>query len=315
MSVGFNIAPKWIVNQINQYSGCVTEHMTKHIQYTLTNHQVVTAQEVAKSVGITVCAARLRLKRSNDPKVIFAESNKTTDFNESATVFRLSNGLEATVRELRDLTGLRENTIRQRLKVSTDYEYVTRPLVFENLDAKIYVLQDGSRVTVSEIAKKRNCSPAAAYDYLEKRAVETERIRKKYQLNDGQRVSIEDVAERTGVSMSMAKKRLLKSRDPQFVLATPGTRHSKKYTLMDGSTVTAKEVSEVTGLSFEGAKDRLRKSTNRKVVFKPHFVKARQFVNRTRLIETLDGRLQVVTEKVRLGEAINHSTNLEVSSS
>lgn len=115
--------------------------------------------------------------------------------------------------------------------------------------------------------------------------------------------------------MSMAKKRLLKSRDPQFVLAIPGTRHSKKYTLMDGSTVTAKEVSEVTGLSFEGAKDRLRKSTNRKVVFKPHFVKARQFVNRTRLIETPDGRLQVVTEKVRLGEAINHSTNLEVSSS
>ncbi len=207
--------------------------MTKHIQYTLTNHQVVTAQEVAKAVGITVCAARLRLKRSNDPKVIFAESNKTTDFNESATVFRLSNGLEATVRELRDLTGLRENTIRQRLKVSTDYEYVTRPLVFENLDAKIYVLQDGSRVTVSEIAKQRNCS-----------------------------------------------------------------------------TVTAKEVSDVTGLSFEGAKDRLRKSTNRKVVFKPHFVKARQFVNRTRLIETSDGRLQVVTEKVRLGDAINHTKNL-----
>jgi hypothetical protein len=278
--------------------------MKNHIQYTLTDQRVVTAQEVAKDVGITVCAARLRLKRSNDPKVIFAESNKTTDFNESAKVYKLSNGLEVTVRELRDLTGLRENTLRQRLKVSTDYEYVTRPLVFENLDAKIYVLDDGSRVTVSEIAKKRNCSPAAAYDFLEKRAVSTERTRKKYQLDDGQQVSIEDVAERIGISLSMAKKRLLKSRDPQFVLASSGTRHRKQYPLSDGSKVTAKEVSEVTGVSFEGAKIRLRKSTIRKVVFKPHLVKTRRFVNRTRFIETDNGRLQVVTEKVRLGEVL-----------
>lgn len=94
--------------------------MAEQIKYTLTDASVVTANDVATRVGITVCAARLRLKRSNDPGVVFAEPNKTTDFTADATVFTLSNGLQATVRELRDLTGIRENTLRQRLAVSSD---------------------------------------------------------------------------------------------------------------------------------------------------------------------------------------------------
>lgn len=269
--------------------------------FTLDDKSVVTARDVADKVGITVCAARLRLKRSLDPRVVFAKPNATTDFSASATVFTLSNGLQATVRELRELTGIRENTLRQRLKVSADYDYVTRPLVFENLDGKVYVFDDGSQTTVSEFANARGCSHAAAYDLLESMQTKTKKHRKQYKLDDGQVVTQEQVSQLTGVSMRTAKRRVISSTDPAYVLAPMGTRHAKKYTLTDGSKVTAKEVADHTGVTFEVAKQRLTASKDRNVVFKPHYSKARRLVSVTRFKETEHG-LVASRETVRAGE-------------
>lgn len=286
-----------VIGVISIYAGIA---MAEQHKYTLADNQVVTANEVAEKVGITVCAARLRLKRSADPEVIFAEPNKTTDHAATATVHTLSNGLKATVRELREMTGIRENTLRQRLKVSTDYEYVTRPLVFEDLDAKVYFFEDGSRTTVAEFAMARGCSSTAAHDLLESMSLESERARKQYRLDDGQLVTVAEVAKRTGVSERTAKRRVQSSTDPAYVLAPLGTRHPKKYILSDGTKVTAQEVADATGVTFEVAKLRLQKSNDRKTVFKPHYSKAKRFVTVTRFTETENG-LHKVTEKARYG--------------
>lgn len=277
---------------------------TNRHTYTLSDNRVVTAKEVADSVGITVCAARLRLKRSKDPKVVFAEPNKTTDHTLDAKVHRLSNGLEATVRELRDLTGIKENTLRQRLKVSTDFDYVTRPLVFEDLDAKIYIFQDGSEITVGEFANARGCSNAAAYDLLESMSLETKQARKRYQLDDGSFVTTQEVVEITGVSHRTAKRRVQSSTDPKYVLAPLGTRHDKKYKLDDGSHVTAKDVSNTTGVTFEVAMQRLSKSRDRNEVFKPHYSKSKRLVKITRYTETEYG-LRKVVETRRAGHVFS----------
>lgn len=244
--------------------------------YQLSDGQTVTAQDVADQVGITVSAARLRLKRSLEPSVVFADPQKTTDFSHDAQVFRLSNGLEFTVRQLRELTGIKENTLRQRLKVSTDYDYVTRPLVFEDLDAKVYVFSDGSQTTVRDFANGRRCSHAAAYDLLESMELETRRMRKRYLLDDGRSVTVEEVAAQTGVSHRTAKKRVQASTDPSYVLAPIGTRHEKKYLLTDGT-----EVASATGVAFEVAKQRLQKSRDRTQVFKPHHSRSKRLVRIT----------------------------------
>lgn len=270
--------------------------------YQLSDGQTVTAQDVADQVGVTVSAARLRLKRSLEPCVVFADPQKTTDFSQDAQVFRLSNGLEFTVRQLRELTGIKENTLRQRLKVSTDYDYVTRPLVFEDLDAKVYVFSDGSETTVREFANGRGCSHAAAYDLLESMELETRRMRKRYPLDDGRSVTVEEVAAQTGVSHRTAKKRVQTSTDPRYVLAPIGTRHEKKYLLTDGSEVTAQEVVAATGVAFEVAKQRLQKSRDRAQVFKPHYSRSKRLVRITQHIETEHG-LEKVVKTVRACEA------------
>lgn len=273
----------------------------KRHTYQLNDGQTVTAHDVAARVGLTVSAARLRLKRSLDPSVVFADPQQTTDFSQDAQVFRLSNGLEATVRQLREMTGIKENTLRQRLKVSTDYDYVTRPLVFEDLDAKVYVFSDGSETTVREFANGRGCSHAAAYDLLESMELATRRMRKRYPLDDGTSVTVEEVAARTGVSHRTAKRRVQSSTDPAYVLAPIGTRHDKKYPLTDGTEVTAQEVAALTGVAFEVAKQRLRKSRDRAQVFKPHYSRSKRLVRITRHLETEHG-LEKVVEMVRASE-------------
>lgn len=266
----------------------------KRQTYRLADGQTVTPYEVADRVGVTVAAARMRLKRSVDPLVVFADPQKTTDFGKDARVFRLSDGLEATVRQLRELTGIKENTLRQRLKVSTDYNYVTRPLVFEDLDAKVYVFSDGSETTVREFANGRGCSNTAAYDLLESMELETRRIRKRYPLNDGTSVTAAEVAERAGISLRTAKRRVQMSTDPSYVLAPMGTRHEKKYSLTDGTEVTAQKVAAETGVTFEVAKQRLGKSRAREHVFKPHYSRSKRLVRVTRHIETEHGIKKIV---------------------
>ena len=271
------------------------------IQFVLSDGALVTVKEVAAIVGITVCGARHRLRRSDDPQVVLAKSGKTTNHNDHAEVFVLSNGLKATVRELRELTSIKENTIRGRLKVSRDYEYVTRPLVFEHLDANIYIFDDGSQTTVSEFALARGISQAAAHSLLQSMNLKTTKHRKKYLLDDGQEVTLEQVMKLTNTSKSGAKKRVNKSTDPAVVLAPIGTRRDKQYTLSDGACVTAKEVMNATGLVLEVAKLRLQQSTDREVIFKPHFCKAKRFVVVTRQVETEHGYTKT-TSRVRAGE-------------
>ena len=182
-------------------------------EYILSDFRKVTAQEVAKKVGITLSGARSRLKRSLTPNIISAEPNKTTDHSLDAKVHELNNGYRGTIRELRGLTGIRENTLRQRLKISTDFNCVTRPLVFEDLNANIYIFQDGSETT--------------AYDLLESLNLKIKQRRKRYLLSDGSYKTIEFVMKKTGVAHRTAKRRVQSSTDPEYVLAKLGARHEK----------------------------------------------------------------------------------------
>ena len=277
---------------------------TNRYKYTLIDNSVVTAQRVAGSVGITISAARLRLKRSGDPRVIFAAPNKTTDHAATAKVYELSNGFRATVRELREFTGIKENTLRQRLKASNDYDFITRPLVFEDLDAKIYVFQDGKEVTVGALASARKCSHAAAYELLERMGLKTKRARKRYKLNDGRYVTAAYVMAATGLAHRTAKRRLQNSADPQYVLAPRGTRPDKEYRLTDGRHVTARYVSSATGVTFDGAKQRLNRSREPAVVFKPHYSERKRLVTVTRFIETEHG-LSKMVETRRSAEVLS----------
>jgi len=276
------------------------------MKYTLQDGVIISAKEVAKKVGITVSGARHRLNRSSDPEIVFARPNETTNFNSTATVHTLSDGKKYTVRELRKLTGIKENTLRQRLKVSVDYNYVTRSLVFENLNAKIYIFPNGDEVTIGELSKARGCSQSAAYSLLENMNLQSRRARKQYQLDDGQYVNVEQVTKLTGVSKRTAKRRVQTSTDPRIVLAPRGTRHDKKYLLADGSTVTAKKVAESTGVCFERAKQRLRASNDPDKVFKPHYSKAKRVI-KTTLFSFKESGLTKTTRNVPLGIISNNS--------
>jgi len=96
--------------------------MASEIKYTLSNDQVITAKELAAKLNITRSAARYRLSKSTDVSVIFKSSEDM--LSGDAQVWTLDDGSTGTVRAFAKQTGLKENTLRQRLKVSTDPEYV-----------------------------------------------------------------------------------------------------------------------------------------------------------------------------------------------
>ena len=54
------------------------EYKRKPKMYTLSNGKKVNCREVAEQLGITEVAARYRLQRSDDPKVIYRPYNKKT---------------------------------------------------------------------------------------------------------------------------------------------------------------------------------------------------------------------------------------------
>lgn len=190
--------------------------MASTIIYTLNDGQNITAKELAVKLNITPSAARYRLRKTKDASLIFKTSIEL--ISSDAKVWVLNDGISGTVRYLSQISGLKENTLRQRLLISTDPEFVLKPPVFEMLNANIYTLSDGSETSVQELATQMKVSSSQAHSILKDISISVRQHRKTYFLSDGQVVTLNDVINITGLSKSAAKKRLNKSKDVAIVL-------------------------------------------------------------------------------------------------
>ena len=192
--------------------------MSSQIEYTLSNDVKITANQLANKLSITPAAARYRLRKSNNATIIFSSTKQL--LAGEAKIWTLSDGTIGTVRCFSKLTGLKENTLRQRLALSIDRDYVFRESTdqFQKLNANIYKLSDGSETTVQDFSKEMKLSSAQAHDILTDISISVRQHRMIYQLSDGKQVTLEDVIDITGLSASAAKKRIHKSRIASEVL-------------------------------------------------------------------------------------------------
>lgn len=192
--------------------------MPNQIEYTLSNNVKITAKQLADQLGITAAAARYRLKKSHNATIVFSSTKQLLAGD--AKIWMLSDGTTGTVRDFSKLTGLKENTLRQRLALSIDRDHVLKATEtqFEKLNANIYKLSDGSETTVQDFAKEMNISSSQAHDILTEISISVRQHRMIYQLSNGQQITLEDIINITGLSGSAAKKRINKSRIASDVL-------------------------------------------------------------------------------------------------
>lgn len=190
--------------------------MASEKTFTLSNQSKITAKELAVILGITPAAARYRLNKSVNVEYVFLTTGDL--LKGSPKIWILSDGTSGTIREFSDQTGLKENTLRQRLKLSNDRDYVLRSETFEKLNANIYILDNGDEYTAQDFSKKMNISSSQAHDILKDISVDIRQHRMVYELNDGQKVTLAEIIEKTGLSKSAATKRINKSRIASKVL-------------------------------------------------------------------------------------------------
>jgi|TARA_B110000211_G_scaffold172706_1_gene195003 hypothetical protein len=181
--------------------------------YILSNGRQIKASELAGILEITTRAARNRLNKYVNVEHVFTTTSQLKA--EKAKVWTLSNGLQGTVHCLALMSGLKEDTIRQRLANSTLVEKV---FAKQTLKAKLFTLIDGTKLTVQEYATRMKISAENAQLQLIRIAIDSQNPRKSYLLDNGIYVTIEDVMNSAGISMSAAKYRLNTSKDAKKVL-------------------------------------------------------------------------------------------------
>ena len=92
--------------------------------------------------------------------------------------------------------------------------------------AKVYTLDDGTKITAKELADKTGLRLGLATNRLARTTDPTRVFAKKgftparkYELDDGSKYSVNEIMEITGVAANTVRGRLAKSRDPKYVLA------------------------------------------------------------------------------------------------
>jgi len=89
-------------------------------EYLLSDGKRVTAQEVAKKAGIGITTARTRLRRTDDPIIVFKHPASKCRFK----TYTLDDGTTMSVPELIKKTGMTRAQARYRLSEHTDPEKI-----------------------------------------------------------------------------------------------------------------------------------------------------------------------------------------------
>ncbi|MGK2231177.1 MAG: hypothetical protein ACI92O_000335 [Colwellia sp.] len=181
--------------------------------YTLSDGRKIKASELAEILAITTRAARNRLNKYSNVKQIFTTTSQLQA--EKAKIWTLSNGIKGTVHNLALESGLKEATIRQRLATTIIAEKV---FAKQTLQAQLYTLNDGSKLTVQEYATKMKISAQDAKIEILDKAINSEKNQKHYLLDNGMYVTIEDVMSTAGISITAARYRLNTSKNASKVL-------------------------------------------------------------------------------------------------
>lgn len=184
--------------------------------YTLSNGRQITASALAEELSITTRAARNRLNRGNDIAQVFKTTSQLKA--DKAKVWTLSNGVQGTVQCIALLTGLKEDTLRQRLSKSTEAEKV---LAKQTLKIELFTLLDGTSITIQDYATKMLISASQAKRQLLNMAIESKALQTAHKLSNGVYVTVEDVMSIAGISNTAAKYRLRQSNDPCKILRKP----------------------------------------------------------------------------------------------
>lgn len=181
--------------------------------YHLSDGQIITASELSKALGITKRAARNRLNKENDALQVYKTTSEL--HAEKAKIWTLSNGIKGTVQSLALMSGLKEDTLRQRLANSTN---VNKVFAKQTLKTKLFLLGDGTKVTVQEYATRMKLSAECAQNELINIALDSECPRKQFKLSNGTTVTLDEVMKIAGITNTAAKYRLNISNDPKKVL-------------------------------------------------------------------------------------------------
>ena len=116
---------------------------------------------------------------------------------------------------LRQTNQIKEDTLRQRLANSTN---VNKVFAKQTLKTKLFLLGDGTKVTVQEYATRMKLSAECAQNELINIALDSECPRKQFKLSNGTTVTLDEVMKIAGITNTAAKYRLNISNDPKKVL-------------------------------------------------------------------------------------------------